>query len=161
MERLKIYEVKTEYIAYLSQYQDHIFWSGGEKAGRKYIGVIFQIGSYCYFAPLSSYKAKHKRMSETVDFLKIKDYAVININNMIPVPTGVYELTDINHVKDEHYRYLLQAESRTINAMRSRIMKNAEIVYHHKLRNGDNTPLSMRSNDFMVLEAACDRYISG
>ncbi len=39
-----------------------------------------------YFAPLSSYKDKHKKMLETVDFIKIKDYAVINLNNMIPVP---------------------------------------------------------------------------
>ena len=27
-------------------------------------------------------------MKEGVDFVKIKDYAVININNMIPVPKG-------------------------------------------------------------------------
>ena len=26
------------------------------------------------------------KMKESVDFIKIKDYAVININNMIPVP---------------------------------------------------------------------------
>ncbi len=27
-------------------------------------------------------------MKESVDFIKIKDYAVIDINNMIPVPKG-------------------------------------------------------------------------
>lgn len=35
-----------------------------------------------------SFKPKHKKMKESVDFIKIKDYAVININNMIPVPKG-------------------------------------------------------------------------
>ena len=43
-----------------------------------------------YFAPLSSFKPKHKRLSETIDFIKIGDMAVINLNNMIPVPEGIY-----------------------------------------------------------------------
>ena len=30
-----------------------------------------------YFAPLSSYKEKHKQMKETLDFIKIKRYSVI------------------------------------------------------------------------------------
>ena len=42
-----------------------------------------------YFAPLSSFKEKHTRMPEAVDFIKIKRYAVINLNNMFPVPVGL------------------------------------------------------------------------
>ena len=45
-----------------------------------------EINGFYYFAPLSSFKSKHKKMKESVDFIKIKDYEVININNMIPVP---------------------------------------------------------------------------
>lgn len=37
-------------------------------------------------------KPKHKKMKESVDFIKIRDYAVININNMVPVPEGEYHL---------------------------------------------------------------------
>lgn len=66
-----------------------------------------------YFAPLSSFKPKHKKMREGVDFIKIKDYSVININNMIPVPEGCYRLVDVNGEKDSHYKNLLQAEART------------------------------------------------
>ncbi len=36
---------------------------------------------------------------------------------------------DINKEKDLSYRYLLQAESREINRQRSKIRKNAEIIY--------------------------------
>ncbi|MCR5388003.1 MAG: type III toxin-antitoxin system ToxN/AbiQ family toxin, partial [Lachnospiraceae bacterium] len=49
-----------------------------DKVGRKYIGIVLEINSFKYFAPLSSFKSKHKKMDEGVDFIKIKDYAVIN-----------------------------------------------------------------------------------
>lgn len=65
-----------------------MFWHEGGSSGRKYIGVVFEINKFSYFAPLSSFKPKHKKMKESVDFIKIKDYAVIDINNMIPVPKG-------------------------------------------------------------------------
>ena len=83
---IKIYGVKDAYIKYLSQYQEHLFLHEGGSFGRKYIGVVIEINGLSYFAPLSSYKSKHMKMKESVDFIKIKDYAVININNMIPVP---------------------------------------------------------------------------
>lgn len=54
-------------------------------------------------------------MKKSVDFIKIKDYAVININNMIPVPKEQLIGLNINAEKDPHYKYLLQAESREIN----------------------------------------------
>lgn len=47
---------------------------------------------------------KHKTMIEKVDFIKIKDYAVINLNNMIPVPNSQVIDIDINKEKDSSYR---------------------------------------------------------
>ena len=155
MQRIKIYEIKKEYIKYLSQYEQHLFYDEGV---RKYIGILLEIKGFRYFAPLSSYKQKHIKMKESVDFIKIKDYAVININNMIPVPDGQYVLVDVNGVKDPHYKYLLQAESREINRQRNRIIKNAHIVYTHKLRNGNMTSLAKRTNDFGLLERKCKQY---
>ncbi|MBO4911493.1 MAG: type III toxin-antitoxin system ToxN/AbiQ family toxin [Butyrivibrio sp.] len=160
MPGLKIYEINANYVKYLSVYQNHLFFSDGDKAGRKYIGIVLEINSFKYFAPLSSFKPKHKKMDEGVDFIKIKDYAVININNMIPVPEGEFTPIDINGTKDPHYRFLLQAEIREINRQRNRILKNAVIVYRHKERNGDSTPLAKRTNNFLVLEKACKKYIS-
>lgn len=155
MQSIKIYEIKTEYIKYLSQYQKHIFYDEGS---RKYIGILLNINGFRYFAPLSSFKQKHLKMPLSVDLIKIKDYAVININNMIPVPNGQYMLVDVNGIKDPHYKYLLQAEIREINRQKNRIFKNAEIVYNHKLRNGNTTPLSKRTNDFILLEKKCRQY---
>lgn len=155
---LRIYEVKSEYINYLSNYQKHIFSQKEGKARRKYIGIVFEINGLKYFAPLSSYKPKHKNMKEGVDFIKIKDYAVINLNNMIPIPDSQIVNIDINKEKDPSYKYLLQAESREINRQKNRIKKNAEIVYCHKKHNGDSTALSKRTNDFELLEKLCKEY---
>ena len=129
-----------------------------EKGKRKYIGIVFQINGINFFAPLSSYKTKHVKMKESVDFIKIKDYAVINLNNMIPVPNSQIVEIDINKEKDLSYRYLLQAESREINRQKNRIRKNAEIVYSHKIHNGDSTAFAKRINDFELLEKLCREY---
>ena len=157
-KRLRIYEIKNEYIKYLSNYQEHLFLHTNEKGKRKYVGIVFQINGINFFAPLSSYKTKHVKMKESVDFIKIKDYAVINLNNMIPVPNSQIVEIDINKEKDLSYRYLLQAESREINRQKNRIRKNAEIVYSHKIHNGDSTALAKRTNDFELLEKLCREY---
>ena len=159
LRRLKIYEIDSNYIKYLSEYQKHLFYSDNDKSERKYIGIILEINDFKYFAPLSSFKEKHKKMKEGVDFIKIKNYAVLNINNMIPVPKGLYYLVDINGIKDQHYKYLLQTESRELNKQRNRIMKNANIVYKHKIRNQEKTSLARRSNDFAMLEKRCREYM--
>ena len=96
--------------------------------------------------------------TEGVDFIKIKDYAVINLNNMIPVPDSQIVNIDINKEKNASYRYLLQAESREVNRQKNRIRKNAEIVYSHKKHNGVSTPLAKRTNDFDMLEKLCKEY---
>ena len=69
MRGLKIYEVNPGYVKYLSAYQEHIFFSEGDKSSRKYIGIVLEINGFKYFAPLSSFKPKHKKMSEGVDLL--------------------------------------------------------------------------------------------
>ena len=155
---LRIYEVKSEYVKYLSNYQEHIFSQADGKEKRKYIGIVFEIKGFKYFAPLSSYKEKHKKMKEGVDFIKVKDYAVINLNNMIPVPDSQVVDIDINKEKNVSYRYLLQAESREVNRQKNRIRKNAEIVYSHKKHNDNSTALAKRTNDFELLEKLCKEY---
>lgn len=160
MDNIKMYEVSNSYIDYLLPYAPHLFRNRkqGQRNERKYIGVVLQINSMKYFAPLSSFKEKHKRMKESLDFLKIKNYAVINLNNMFPVPDGEYTYVDINNEPDIRYRSLLRAEYRYIKSIQEIIRKNAALVYNHKLKNGNSTPLGKRCNDFELLETACKQY---
>lgn len=160
---LKIYKIKPKYIKYLSSFAKHLFHNMqlNQKYERKYIGIVLRVNGFNYFVPLSSFKEKHKSMKENVDFIKIKDYAVININNMFPVPEGNYTYVDISKEKDPHYRALLQAEYRVIKAKQKRIMRNAAIIYMHKIKKGNTTPLAKRCNDFATLEQACVLYEKG
>ncbi len=97
-------------------------------------------------------------MPETIDFIKVKRYAVININNMFPVPSGLATYVDISKEKNPKYKSLLLAEYRAIKAMQEKIRKNANIVYKHRIENGNSTKLGKRCNDFVSLESACRKY---
>ena len=141
MENIKIYEINAAYINYLVPYAPHLFHNRqqGQANERKYIGIVLQVNGLDYFAPLSSFKPKHRRMKEGLDFIKIKDYAVINLNNMFPVP-----LSECRYVNFE--------------SIQEKIRKNANTLYKHKQVNGDKTPLAKRCNDFALLETMCKKY---
>ena len=160
MDNIKLYEVAPGYINYLSSFAPHLFHNKqpGQSNERKYIGVILSVNGMDYFAPLSSFKPKHTRMQESVDFLKIGRYAVLNLNNMFPVPNGLATYVDIAKERNSQYKSLLLAEYRIIKSMQEKIRKNALLVYKHRLDNGDTTPLGKRCNDFSLLENACRKY---
>ena len=160
MESIKIYEIDAAYIDYLVPYAPHLFHNRqkGQANERKYIGVVLQINGFDYFAPLSSFKPKHRKMKEGLDFLKVEDYAVINLNNMFPVPISECRYVNFNQVRDPSYRSLLLAEYRFIKSIQEKSRKNAAALYKHKQINGDKTPLAKRCNDFVLLETKCKEY---
>lgn len=160
MDDIKIYEIDADYINYLVSNEPHIFHNSkeGQLNKRKYIGVVLHINDFDYFAPLSSHKAKHDNMKETLDFIKVKDYAVINLNNMFPVPIDKCYFVDFKNIEDVKYRSLLLSEYRFIKKVQNKIRKNAEAVYKHKLRYENGTTLARRCNDFALLESACVKY---
>ncbi|MBQ8402063.1 MAG: type III toxin-antitoxin system ToxN/AbiQ family toxin [Clostridia bacterium] len=161
MDDIKLYEVDAAYIQYLYNIEPNMFRNrkAEQKNTRKYIGVVLYVNGYPYFAPLSSFKEKHKHMKDSIDFIKVKDYAVINLNNMFPVPAGVYHYVDIAQEKDLQYKALLLAEYRYIKSIQEKIRKNAANLYKIKAREGDTTPLGRRCNHFSDLEAAYQKFI--
>lgn len=160
MEDLSFYEINNDYIDYLGSYESRLFHNKkqGQINERKYIGIVFQINEVKYFAPLSSFKPKHDNMKESLDFIKVKTYAVINLNNMFPVPIGEYTYVDFATIQDPKYKSLLMAEYRYIKSIQEKIKKNAATLYNYKMNNGEKTPLAQRCNDFSVLESACKNY---
>lgn len=161
MENIKFYTVDNKYVDYLLPYAPHLFHNKKPEQlnERKYIGIIFQVNGMDYFAPLSSFKShKHTTMKESLDFLKVKNYAVINLNNMFPVPNGKYTYVDIQQENDLPYKTLLQAEYRYIKSIQDKIRKNAAILYEHRCKFEDTTALGKRCNDFLALEKLCKEY---
>ena len=159
MENIKLYEINPDYIDFLARYEPHLFRNSapGQKNARKYIGVVMQVDGMDYFAPLSSFKKKHEGMRETIDMMKIGRYAVINLNNMFPVPQGCMHYVNISAEQDVNYRMLLLAEYRIIKSRQERIRKNAEQVYRLKV-SGKESGLTKRCNDFSALEQAYMEY---
>ena len=160
IEKLLFYEIENKYIDYLSKFSEHLFQNAKitQSYSRKYIGILFEIKEFKYFAPLSSFKPKHKRLSETIDFIKIGDMAVINLNNMFPVPDGIYSLKNLKTEKNLQYRTLLNNEIRIIRKKQDFIINNAKSVYNHKTTNDGKSKLSQRCNDFKLLEIKCKKY---
>ncbi len=161
MDNIKFYEVSEDYVDYLVPHAPHLFRNKkqGQQNSRKYIGVVLHIGGIDYFAPLSSFKDKHKRMNEALDFVKIKNYSVINLNNMFPVPGGCYSYVDISMEQNPKYKSLLLAEYRFIKSIQEKIRKNAATLYNLKTK-GEKSALTKRCNDFLLLEDLCKKYNS-
>jgi len=161
MADLEIYEIDSAYIEYLAGFEEHLFRNKKitQNFSRKYIGIILEINGFEYFAPLSSFKPKHKRLCETVDFIKIGIYAVINLNNMFPASLTLCKSVKIENIKNEHYRDLVRAEYRIIKQKTEQIINNAKDVYTHKMINDGSSKLSQRCNDFKMLEIKCKEYL--
>ena len=157
---IRFYEINNAYIEYLSPFATHLFFNkkSGQSNERKYIGIVLYVNGFKYFAPLSSAKEKHKHMKDSLDFIKVKSYAVINLNNMFPVPDGVCTPVDFNKEKNIKYRDLMRSEYRFIKMISEKIRKNAQLLYNHKKNNGNRTKLSKRCNDFILLEKKCMEY---
>ena len=161
MVKLLFYEIDSKYISYLAQFDHHLFQNAKitQNFSRKYIGILFEINGLKYFAPLSSFKEKHKRLSETIDFIKIGDMAVLNLNNIFPVLEGVYSLKDPAAEKNLQYRILLNNEIRIIKQKTELIINNAKTVYNHKTTNDGKSRLSQRCLNFKLLEDKCKEWI--
>lgn len=157
---LNIYEIDPDYISYLSGFEEHLFRNKkiSQNFNRKYVGIVLSINGFDYFAPLSSFKEKHKRLSETLDFIKIGQYAVINLNNMFPASIESCKQINFNEIQDLNYKNLLRNEYRIIRKKAALILNNANEVYRHKLINDGKSKLSQRCNDFKLLEEKLKEY---
>ena len=97
---LKLAIINEKYVKFLSQAEPKVPYNSGNKKGRPFIGIIFDIENSHYFAPLSSPKEKHKYMPNNLDFLKINNgkSGVINFNNMIPVLESEIFIIEIDKI---------------------------------------------------------------
>ena len=160
MDKLLFYEINEQYIDFLSKFSQHLFHNAKatQSYSRKYVGILFEIDGLKYFAPLSSFKPKHNRLSETLDFIKIGNMAVINLNNMFPVIEGVFSLKNPSDESNPQYKTLLNNEIRIIRQKTKQIINNANAVYKHKMTNDGKSKLSQRCNDFRLLEEKCKEF---
>jgi len=161
---LKIVRVASEYCDYLRKFDNKVSYNKFEKELRPFIGILFKIDTCEYFAPLSSPKAKHLKMKNTLDFFKIKDgeLGAVNFNNMIPVNKENYTLVDLNKqtltISEMKYQKLLREQLAWLNANYHQVKNKSFKLYelYTKGRLPDN--IKSRCCDFKLLEEKCIEY---
>ncbi|MCI9040146.1 MAG: type III toxin-antitoxin system ToxN/AbiQ family toxin [Clostridia bacterium] len=164
---LKIVKVNSDYCDYLRKFDNKVSYNKNEKELRPFVGILFQIEKYEYFAPLSSPKEKHKHMKNTLDFFKIKDgeLGAVNFNNMIPVSERNYSLVDLDKQRSSSaelkYQKLLTEQLNWLNANYIQIKNKSFKLY--TLYNNEKLPLKIKERccNFKLLEEKCVEYNSG
>ncbi len=159
MFNLEIVKIDPNYCDYLRKFDSKIYYNKYQKENRPFIGVLFKIKNMNYFAPLSSPKAKHLVMKNTIDFIKIKngELGAINFNNMIPVQASNYERIDLNS-SNTLYANLLKEQLKWLNQNKIQIKKKAYNLY--RLYKEDKLLADIRNRccNFILLEEKCVLY---
>ena len=162
--KLRIVRVDSDYCDYLRKFDNKVSYNKFEKELRPFIGILFQIDTCEYFAPLSSPKPKHKTMKNTVDFFKIKngDLGAVNFNNMIPVTESNYTLVDLNKetltISELKYQRLLKEQLNWLNQNYNNLKNKSFKLY--ELYNNGKLPKNVmeRCCNFKLLEEKCVEY---
>ena len=163
---LKLVKVDTVYCDYLRQFDNKVPFNYAKKAARPFVGVLFEVNEFQYFAPLSSPKPKHLRIRNKIDFMRIDNgkLGAINFNNMIPVDNINIECIDLNSTtktkEEKQYLRLLEEQLYWLNRNKDKIYKNSKEMYFRYLNNRLPRNVKDRCCNYLLLEEKCVEYNS-
>ena len=164
---LQLVEITEDYSNYLYSFDHNVKIEHPNTRQRKFLGVLFTINDFSYYAPLSSPKIRHDTIKTgALDIYKIntikkgevtEKLGVIDFSAMIPIPANaadyVIKFFDIDTViEDEKYINLLKKQIRIIRANREKIIKKAEKLYRERYKEHFAESLKRRCCDFKLLE---------
>ena len=156
------YTVVTDYCDYLRKQDPCVPYTMDKKSIRPFVGIVFKVNGFNYYAPLTSPKQKHLHMKNQMDFLKINEgkWGAINFNNMIPVPgecLNKVELRvfDTDSKADIDYKNLLSNQLSWCNSNKDQILKKAEKLYNMICAGKGTESLINRCCDFVMDEKLC------
>ena len=158
LKTLKIYYLDEDYINYLRKFDLKVAYK--KKATRPYVGVVYTYNGLNYFAPLSSPKPKHLKMSEkAIDVFKIDkgNLGVVNLNNMIPTPS--FCLTEVlPTLKDIKYKTLIENQTTFLNNHKNKLFSKVKLFW--KQFDNGFLPLNVKERccNFKLLESKCKEY---
>ena len=184
---IAFYMVKTDYVDYLRAdpklacvFDNKEFDASHT---RKYLGVVFSIGNYQYYAPLSSPKPSDYTMEKSqrvirksiIPIIRIVSYGkdkaqelkgTIRLSSMIPVPSPLLSYYDFSHESDQNYKIWIEKEYNFIRRNEKMIIGNAKVLYRQKTQehilyaSGAMKPGYLSSViDFRYAEEMHDKYI--
>lgn len=161
------YLASTDYCNFLRKSDPLVPYTMEHKATRPFVGIVFKVNGFHYYAPLSSPKQKHLHMKNQPDFLKINHgkWGVINFNNMIPVPYDCLKkvelhITPADSQQDIAYKNLLSNQLSWCNSHKDAILKQADKLYRIITQGKSWDSLSERCCNFTLDEQQCLLYCS-
>lgn len=159
VKTLKIYYLDENYINYLRKFDSRVAYN--KKMTLPYIGVVYTLNGLNYFAPLSSPKPKHLKMSDkAIDIFKIRngELGIININNMIPTPIEC--ITEVlPTITDEEYKTLVKDQTTFINNHKKDLFTKIRYFTLQYDKGNLLEKVKERCCDFRLLEEKCHDYI--
>lgn len=162
--KFKIVKIDSKYCDYLRNFDEKVIYNAFDKELRPFIGVLFIVGKYEYFAPLSSPKEKHKRLKNQIDLIKIEDgkLGVINFNNMVPVMKNNYVEFNLNKKTNDKKEYkrieLMKKQLRWLTTNKKEIYTKSKLLYNLYKNNKLSSNVRNRCCNFMLLETKCEDY---
>ena len=164
IRNFKMVKIDYKYCDYLRKFDNKVAYNSGSKEMRPFIGILFVVNEYEYFAPLSSPKVKHIHMKNNIDIVKIDKgrYGVVNFNNMIPVTPYNYELFDLNATPKNTYELkwqnLLKSQLLWLNKNIKNVKGKAFRLYEKYKSNKLDERIKSRCCNFILLEEKCKEY---
>lgn len=164
MNNIILVKVDTNYCNYLRKYDSKVPYNYDEKKDRPFVGVLFEVEKFKYFAPLSSPKKKHLMMHSTIDFLKIDGgkLGAINFNNMIPVTENNIIKIELNkpgkNLANERYLKLLKEQLYWLNRNDAKLFESSRKLYNKYISGTLNSRIAKRCCNFILLEQKCLEY---
>ena len=172
---MRIVEIDDKYIDYLRKsFPKNILDNKYETRihKRKFVGIVLEINSFIYFAPLSSPKKsdydtnnKIKKSTNAICRIVVKNKLLgkILLNNMFPVPKSKIIPYNVDNEKDISYKILVLKQIRWIQKNTTKIKKKANIIYKVKqnetfISNNKNKKFLESISPFNLLETKCLEY---
>ncbi|RMS04951.1 hypothetical protein ALP73_200020 [Pseudomonas coronafaciens pv. garcae] len=137
---MRFYTVTDEYIAFLQQFDEKVPNNGGAgyKGSKVYVGVVLEIGTHKFLAPLTSYKPAQDRIqSSACSAFKLHErtnpdnkLGMIGLSYMVPVLESELIELDID-AQESRYKRMLHRQYEFIKANRAEISERAAKLYEH------------------------------
>lgn len=162
--KLMLVKLDSKYCDYLRKYDSKVPYNYDRKKNRPFVGVLFEVNDFKYFAPLSSPKAKYLKMHDNVDFLKLKngELGAVNFNNMLPVTLNNVIMIDLDSKtsvkKEELYRKMLKEQLYFLNRRRASLYRKASNLYLNYMNKKLPTSIYNRCCNFPLLEEKWREY---
>lgn len=171
---MKFYRVSEEYLKYLRTFEENIMYGKDRYLGyQKFIvGVVLEINSIEYYAPLSSIKTHQldrnggliKTLRQKCFPVRLKErdnsekiVSILRLDYMFPAPKNeLFELC-FTEVEDRKYKIFLETEYKYIKKHKDEILERAQRLYK-KISNPEHFLASQCCN-FRKLEKKYKEWI--